>query len=217
MSKRTYDAVTTGSLLLIAASAFLSDKFSHFGWLFGGIAVSCALVSTWIYFRHGMKKAREGDGRSDHSVDCDTETMTVASATDRAATSFEVSEEIACSKRDELLASDEAEQLEGRKDADENLHPTAGRFLGTINALQVTSFYLSNLIVKQPQRTFADEVVEIVKGLTEPGDNPMYEFEFKPDGSFRVVPCALRVRRADERKRLTENFESMELQSRVFH
>src|SRR5262249_35721591 len=59
MTKRSYDVLTTISLLGIATAAILSDRIPRFGWLFGAIAISCALVSTGIYFKFGMKASRK--------------------------------------------------------------------------------------------------------------------------------------------------------------
>jgi hypothetical protein len=59
MSGKTYDRITTLMILSCAAMAVLSDNYPHYLWIFGSIAIACAAVSAWMYFRHGMRKCRE--------------------------------------------------------------------------------------------------------------------------------------------------------------
>jgi len=60
-------------------------------------------------------------------------------------------------------------------------------------------------------------VVEIVKGLTALSENPVYEFEFKADRSFKIVPCAQGLSRAANRKELVEILELPDIQNPVLH
>jgi hypothetical protein len=216
MSKKTYETLTTVSLFFVAASAILSDKFVRYSWLFGAIAVVCTLVSTWIYFKHGMKKTRERAQDGEHSVDAADEPVRVSSGTAGSDSSFEVSKSPIYLECNDLVASDETDEMGGAEDVCDEAQPTSGLSLG-LSALQVKSYYISSVIVKQHQRTFAEEVVEIVKGLTDQGENPVYEFEFKPDGSLRVVPCASRGRRPNKSNSIAESLEEIDLENRTLH
>jgi hypothetical protein len=209
MSKKTYDILTTVSLFLIAASAILSDKFAQFRWVFGGIAVACALVSTWIYFNHGMEKAREENEQADHVTGAPAAAAPEAEHVN--SLSEVLCEPLTC---DDMELSEEPEQLD---EITLNARPGAQLYLSAAKSLRLTSFYFSRVISIPHHRTFAEEVVGIVRGLTEPGENPRYEFEFKADGTFRVVPCAQRALHSDEKKRKIESLDAVEPRGQLLH
>jgi hypothetical protein len=68
-----------------------------------------------------------------------------------------------------------------------------------------------------PQRTFAEEVVEIVKGLTALSETPLYEIEIKTDGTLKVIPCAQLTDGAPERKLLEDEPDIVERSSPTVH
>jgi hypothetical protein len=197
MSKRTYDIATTTSLFLIAASAILSDKLPNYFWIFGGIGVSCALISTFIYFKYGMRKVREPRQVNDQASVPDN----LSYGGDATGISASLAQ-IKCGSLT-LLKDDEVQ-----KDITE-IREAPSESITSLGSIDVASLFFERIVVMRHARarTFADEVVEIVKGLTKEGEEPVYEFEFKADGTFKVSPCVVHPRQSavsDEKKRFPE-------------
>jgi hypothetical protein len=236
MSKKTYDILTTVSLFAIAVSAILSDRLRQLGWLFGGVAVACGVISTWIYFRHGMQKARELDQDCDRSIDGrNRSTETIATNVNDIAP-LSIPDAIQHWGADDLLP---LRQSQGEEEANQEPRTVSGIVAGEsldlaqylksdqflvsrgsqqmgepLNAFQLRS-YFAVTHVTQTRRTFAEEVVEIVKGLTALSESPIYEIEFKADGTLKVVPCSGTSPSANQAKKMPQAFESMKTEDRV--
>lgn len=73
MSRRIYNALTTVSLIVVAASAVLYDRVPGHPWAFGIVAGACAVLSAWVYLAYGMNKDRENsDGAVAEAVRSET-------------------------------------------------------------------------------------------------------------------------------------------------
>lgn len=186
MTKKTYDAVTSTSLLLIAAAALLFDRFPRFHPIFGALAIVCALVSSWVYLTNVRKrdvKTREGETAPGDApiADYNPECSALQTKGFHLHGAFEMPPEA-----DGLYVRD----------------------------LLVEYFAVSSYkteIVRA--RSFADEVVDIVRELSASKASPFFEFEFKPDGTFRIVPCTEK----SPPRQIEERLEASEPRALVVH
>lgn len=175
MSQKTYNKVTTASLLAIALSAILYDRIPRYGWLLGIMAGVCAIVSAWVYLAYGMSKDRAN---------------TVPPAVED-----ELNDLVAI-ENSTAAYMDAVAPLEAGYWPDIALKAVSKGFGKT------AVFY--SLEVPRP-RTLAEEVVEIIKGLTALSETPMYELEIKADGTLKVLPCDQTNRKTQEGKALKQD------------
>jgi hypothetical protein len=200
VKKRTYDALATGSLIAIALSAILYDRIPGYGWLFGGLAGGCALLSAWIYLAYGMNADRSNSA----SPDFEPPPISDREAIPSEGITLREGREIECL---DPIGSVSSPTVVDAEFVGEKTERPRAFYADSIKAFQVKSVYYYSLAsVEMPrQRTFAEEVVEIVKGLTALSDAPMYELEVKSDGTLKVIPCSQATRNVQERKSLEED------------
>jgi hypothetical protein len=209
VTAKRYSTLTTTSLIVIAVSAILYDRIPGYGWVFGGLAAVCGALSAWLYLAHGMNKDRV------------TEVGTTGVS--------EQANEIAPLR---IENSNAGITVQGKPfDVDVHyvdfparvnpkLNEGTGKtahFVYYANSLRMSKlasinyFVGAGVAVRQGprQRTFAEEVMEIIKGLSTLGETPLYELEFKSDGTLRVFPCTQNAPRSQE-PALPEDVETTE-------
>jgi hypothetical protein len=192
MTKRTYDAITKASLFALAACAILFDRLPQVNWLFGILAIGCALLSgaAYLIYNHGRRAAQE--------------TIMPVEAqkapADRARDGIEVANVSAGSNLRHHLQ-------ETLSEAHKSYYIDDSSYVfQKEHVLNLTS--VMNYVAVMPRRSFAEEVLSIVRGLSSGSDTPMFEFEFRADGILKVVPCQQKRRMIDE---LEEELESPKL------
>jgi hypothetical protein len=198
MKNRTYGIVTNVSLLLIAASALLFDRFPQRHILFGITAIVCGLVSAWTYLSSINKKEDENA----HNPQNKNEVARV----DR---DFDVVQV----KHDFAVGHARVKPpifYGGTAQLDAVLLDKAS--MSEITLVQ----YVSTFAEAPRHRSFADEVIDIVKGLSGKSSHSPFEFEFKPDGTFRILPCSPGYGQ-EEQEEVERQLEDAKSRPPVFH
>lgn len=169
MNKRTFESISRASLFALFACAVLFDRLPRFSWLFGTVGIICAVLSgaTYVVYNHrGVYSSK------------------LASVGNRDATS----------RSEQLLGveiktlSKNAQDLAGMRDR-VFMYYFDDVTLMLLKEKVSDATRVINCVKPTPWQSFSDHVISIVRGLSPASEAPAFEFEFRPDGTLKVIPC----------------------------
>jgi len=218
VTTKNYNTLTTASLIAIAVSAILYDRIPGYGWVFGGLGAACGALSAWLYLAHGMNKDRVPAVPASAVSEPTNEMAPLKIENLNAGITVQGKPLDVDVDYFDLPARVNAKLVEGTGKSTQAHYVYLANSLRTSKLTSISYFLGAGVAMREAprQRTFAEEVMEIVKGLSTLGETPMYELEFKSDGTLRVFPCAQNAPRLEE-PAMPEEVEAAETPTPKFH